>query len=349
MPESVSMPVVDRVGWIAEAEYWLVDDPELSKAVLADDRFSSSTLGPSFSRFVSPQVRRECAHLLDVLGRWFVDHDPPEHTQERRRCQSHFSRGTLARLTPRIEHIVADVLDRIDARPDTVADAVTDIAQPVSARVISLALGLEAADAETLHRWSQDIGRFVGAVYRPDFARAAQGSLQEMAAMLQAHLAGGGTSAYEGSDPSESLAAHTMMLFGGLETSARLIGQVVWAVATGECGPKTPADDVIEAMLRRFPPVKYVARALSCDVSLAGHAMREGDLVMVSLAGSADELLAFGWGRHFCLGMPLTMLETRILLDEFRRRYPRAALVPGGARESDNPLYHGFGELLFRP
>ncbi|GGT43290.1 cytochrome P450 [Streptomyces chromofuscus] len=340
--------------WVGEPGYWLVDDPDLSRQVLTTDSFSSSTLTPSFDRFVSERVKEECAFLLDVLSRWFVDQDPPEHTAERRLCQPHFSRGLLDQLAPDIRRIVVEVMDSLPDHPD----AVTDISRPISARVIGLALGMGDVDAAVLHRWSDDIARFVGAVYRADYAAAAQRSVMEMADFVERHLTvrgdAGPIGPYRGSDRRQNIAAHTMMLFGGLETSARLLSQLIWAVTTRERTNRAgidDVDDIIDRVIRRFPPIKFVTRISAADVDLHGTTVRKGDLVLVSLTSATDgpaPALAFGAGRHFCLGMTLTLLEARIVLEEFLARYPEALVDTDGVGPSDNSLYHGFERLPLR-
>ncbi|MFG3309804.1 cytochrome P450 [Streptomyces wuyuanensis] len=344
-------PTNPAITWISEGGYWLVEDPELGRQVLTDDRFSSNTLQPSFNMFVSGRVKEECAFLLDILSRWFVDQDPPEHTAERRLCQPHFSRIKLDSLAPKIRETVIGVLDQLPGNPD----AVTDIAKPISARVIGLALGLADVDAAVLHRWSDDIARFVSAVYRPDYAFAAQRSVKEMASYLRDHISAqadsGEATVYQGSDANRSLAAHTMMLFGGLETSARLLGQLIWAVTASEHKGNPDIDEVIDSVIRRFPPIRFVTRTPTCDAELHGGTVRKGELVLVSLTGSADRsspALAFGIGRHFCLGMTLTMLEARIFLEEFLPRYPQATLDTECITTSENQLYSGFERLPLR-
>lgn len=342
----------ERVKQFTDAGYWLVDDPEVSRSVLCDDRFSSSTLQPSFTRFVSPQTKVECAYLIEVLSRWFVDLDPPEHTTQRRLCQPHFSRNLLNRLEPQIREMVNGVLDRLPEHPD----AIRDIAQPVSAGVMSLALGLGKLDSDVLHGWSNDIARFIGAVYRPDYAVAAQRSVKEMEALLRNRMSSQHLTepspVYSGNDPRQSMAAHTMILFGGLETSSRLIGQLIWAILSREFDEQKDPNSLTESVLRKYPPVKYVTRIASCNVEVDGMAIRRGELVLVSLAGSGDSsspVLAFGLGRHFCIGMPLTMLESRIVVEEFRKRYPDAAPILADTVPSENNLYHGFEKIPFTP
>ncbi|MEU4498891.1 cytochrome P450 [Streptomyces sp. NPDC023998] len=337
--------------WLPELGYWTVEEPELCRAVLADDQFSSSTLTTSLGSFGRGKVEQDCPYLVDILSRWFVEMDPPEHTDERRMLQGHFSRGMLAKWESRIVEIVNEVLDGL---PDEI-DAVTEIAQPVSAQVIGLVMGLEDVDSDVLHGWSNDISRFLGAVYRTDYAVKAQWSVENMSRLIESQISSGQDNRladiYQDCDIRQSVAAHTMVLFGGLETSARLIGQVIHASLSLPVNSPRHVDAIVEDSLRGFPPLKYVSRIAQSDVELQRQTIRAGDLVMVSLTGGRDvasPVLAFGMGRHFCLGMPLTMLETRILLSEFLRRFPAATIEDARARKDANQAYHGFESLPIR-
>ncbi|MEU6769532.1 hypothetical protein ABZ916_44300 [Streptomyces sp. NPDC046853] len=337
------------VSWVDEGGYWLVDAPEASRHALTEAAFGSATLGPSFDLFVSERTKKECDYLLDVLRRWFVDHDPPEHTAERRACRPRMTRAFLRRLEPDVTRAVIEVLDRLPGE----VEAMRDIAHPVAAEVIGPALGLKGAKPEDLRRWSVDIARFVGAVYRPDHALAAERSVREMAQFVEAALPADSVHGHRGSPDGslrEDVAARTMMLFGGLETSARLLGSLLHAAVTAET---EPVDDalLVESTLRRFPPIKLVARIARHDTEFYGARIKAHQLVLISLRSApspAAPLLAFGAGRHLCLGAGLATLEARVFLREFRARYPHARLsAPGGTAEtSTNALYSGFEKLF---
>ena len=49
----------------------------------------------------------------------------------------------------------------------------------------------------------------------------------------------------------------------------------------------------------------------------------------------ASQHLAFGKGRHLCIGAPLARLETRIALDALYRRLPGLTVRPGQDFEYD--------------
>lgn len=63
--------------------------------------------------------------------------------------------------------------------------------------------------------------------------------------------------------------------------------------------------------------------------------------------GNANKHLAFGIGRHLCLGAPLARVEMRIFLEELTRRLPHMRLVPDQTFEyTPNTSFRGPGHLL---
>ena len=103
----------------------------------------------------------------------------------------------------------------------------------------------------------------------------------------------------------------------------------------------------VEESLRLEPAAAVVDRYATRDVELGGAAIRQGELVTVSIAGAnrdpltfsdpdrydvrrpnAQLHLAFVQGPHVCLGMHLARLETQAALRAVLRRLPRLRLDP---------------------
>lgn len=95
----------------------------------------------------------------------------------------------------------------------------------------------------------------------------------------------------------------------------------------------------VDEMIRYVSPVRHFMRTAIAGTELAGQAIADGDWLHLSyLAGNFDseqfddpmrfdvtrpnagEHLAFGFGRHFCLGAQLARMEMRTL---FRHLVPR--------------------------
>ena len=262
--------------------------------------------------------------------------------------------------------------DTIDAfLADDEGDAVPRIADVVSARTMAALLGLPECEPARLHGWAAALARFFGAPYRRVFAQRAQDALHEMAALLERSGADSLWSSIEG-DRADKLAGCSLMLFGGLETTAGLIGVALWYMLGNGLGGQVAgpggadvAAEIVEHVLELHPPLGHVARVAAADTDLGGCPVREGDLVLLSLTG-ADPLtdparpehppahraghrpahLAFGHGKHFCSGAPLARTEAAMVLTRFAARVPEARVVK--SVWGVNRTYRGFDQLHIR-
>lgn len=101
------------------------------------------------------------------------------------------------------------------------------------------------------------------------------------------------------------------------------------------------ARGVVEESLRHASPIQWVYRATRDDVVLGGTTIPAGQLVLLSLAAanrdpeqfpepdifditrfraSSGNHVAFGYGRHFCLGAALAFQEAEVALEVFAQR-----------------------------
>jgi hypothetical protein len=104
--------------------------------------------------------------------------------------------------------------------------------------------------------------------------------------------------------------------------------------------------NAVEECLRFRSSVVAWRRLARTDVEIAGVKMSAGDPVLCFLpSGSRDDdvfsdsdtfdirrenarsHVAFGFGRHFCLGAPLARFELALILEELARRLPGLRLV----------------------
>ncbi|RJQ82947.1 cytochrome P450 [Pseudonocardiaceae bacterium YIM PH 21723] len=157
------------------------------------------------------------------------------------------------------------------------------------------------------------------------------------------------------------------LLIAGQETTAQLLSTVLhrmladrplWTrLAQGERGL---AAACVEEVLRREPSVVTWKRQTTREVDLAGVRLPAGAkvLLMLAAAGSDETVhdqpeqlcpmrpnarrhLAFGHGKHFCVGAELARTESAVVLDQLARTLPELRPVPG-----PDPEYLGL--LSFR-
>lgn len=141
------------------------------------------------------------------------------------------------------------------------------------------------------------------------------------------------------------------LLIAGQETTTQLLCAVFDAVLRhgdlwDRLGEPGMAERCVEEVLRRDPPVNTWRRVAARDVTLSGVAVPKGAQLLLMLAGAgsdpevfdeperlcparpnARKHLAFGFGRHFCLGAGLARLEAEVVLRETFARFPNLRLA----------------------
>jgi cytochrome P450 len=146
-------------------------------------------------------------------------------------------------------------------------------------------------------------------------------------------------------------------MFGGIETTEGMIANALLHLLTNPSqmdivrADRSRIPDAVEESLRMEPAAAVVDRYATRDVELPGARIARGDLVTVSLtAANRDpavfehpdtydlrrpnlrKQLAFAHGPHFCLGVDLARLETRVAVATVLDRLPGLELT-----ESNTP------------
>jgi cytochrome P450 len=332
---------------------WLVTNYELSRAALADQRFSSAL-----------EHRRALIRRPDVEGMragepappgFFIGMDPPHHTRLRRLLTGQFTVRRMKALEPRVEQIVADHLDAM-AKAGPPVDLVAAFALPVPSLVICELLGVPYEDRAGFQR---DSATLLGLRTTDEEANAAWVSmgtyLAELVERKRAEPADdllGGLVAGGELSTEELVGVAVLLLIAGHETTANMLGLGTFALlqhpdqlAALREGRVDVANSV-EELLRYLTVIAFgTTRTAVEDVELGGELIRAGESLGVYLPtanrdperfASGDELdlgadahghLAFGHGVHQCLGQQLARIEMRIAYPALLRRFPTLRLA----------------------
>jgi cytochrome P450 len=155
----------------------------------------------------------------------------------------------------------------------------------------------------------------------------------------------------------ELLAMTFLLLLAGHETTVHLIGGGVLALLESpEQKAQLLADwslvpSAVEELLRFVCPVQIAKpRYVSRDVEFHGWSGRRGDVIIPVLASanadparfedpqrmdvtrSPNPHVAFGTGKHFCLGAQLARVEAQVAVERLFTRFPNLSLaVPESA------------------
>lgn len=298
----------------------------------------------------------EGARTADPVRRWFMFADEPRHRALRNIIGPLFTARRVAEFQPYVEAVVGELLDGVTDR----LDVVTDLAVPLSSRVICRLLGLPPQTAPRLPGWALDIAALLVADYLPDVVRRGTTALAEITAVVRAALAGAGPA--DGTalavlrraqtagqiDELDVAATASLLVFAGFETTATFLCKAVRTLLhTGQWAALTPAavPAAVEELLRFDTSVQQVARLTVAPVEVAGHRIPKGELVllMLGVANRDPEAFArpnlldlsrpparhlgFGHSAHYCLGAGLARLEVGTALRQLKVRWGEVELA----------------------
>ncbi len=318
---------------------WVLTRHADVSAALGDDR-----LGNAPARYAVVNARnRERYVCADVAAHILPFLDPPEHTAPRLLIARRFHER-LRRSPPDFVGIAADLL--ADWEGHEVRDVVADFASPLAVSVIASVLGVPLRDVRELERLSESFFYLFAAIPSREVREQLDTALTDFRSHLREvirdrranpadDLVSDLLSVHgEGPLTEAQLVDNCMLLFAdGVENVDRAIGNAVHTLLTHpdqfqllrERPDLVPS--AVEECLRFESPGQYIGRIAKADIELHGVTIPESSMVLLAL-GSANRdpdvfehpdvfdisrrtsgHLAFGRGRHSCVGGALVALE----------------------------------------
>jgi len=278
-----------------------------------------------------------------VIGRTVVGMDGDEHLRNRALITPAVApralRGDFPAMVTRIAN---ELIDQFAGKGS--ADLVRDFAYLFPIRVFVEPLGLAAADVEQFHTWSIDLTRVT---VDPARGLAASAAIREYLRPIIANkrsepaddiISTLVTSEVEGEHLSDEHIANfiCLLIMAGAETTYHLLGSTLFGLLTHQDAleeirahsDRIPLA-VVEA-LRWESPVQIVTREACEDVEMSGVRIAKGSDVIVGIGAAnrdmsqfddpdrfdlhreGGEHIAFGFGRHYCAGSRLALLEAEV-------------------------------------
>jgi cytochrome P450 len=295
-----------------------------------------------------------------VMGRTIIEMDGDEHLRHRKLIRPNFAPRVVR--AEEFKTVVARVGDElVDAFAGRGrADLVAEFTYTFPIRVLSDLLGLPIEDYDTFHRWAIDltqIGRdpergLQGAQNLAEYLlpiveqrrRVAEDDL--ITSLAQAEIEG-----HQLTDE-EIISFLRLLIVAGAETTFHLIGTMMYALlGRPETLERVRADRtllerVMAEALRWDSPIQLTTRETTAPVVISGVELPAGADILTGI-GSAnrdetrhmkpDEFdidrkgpdhIAFGFGRHFCIGARLAHTEAIVAMNILLDRLPRVRFDP---------------------
>jgi cytochrome P450 len=301
---------------------------------------------------------RSNAEVGKIMGRTVIEMDAKEHTRHRALVQRVFVPKGLDGLEPALHQMLDEILSHLDGRER--ADLVTEFTERFPVQVMAHMVGIPRGDYPQFQKWAIEIVGFARDYPRGHAASAAvREYLLPIIAERRRHPTGdvistlvAGTVDGQGLSDEDVVSFLRLLIPAGAETTFRLIGNMLFALLTERDrwervrADRTLVPWVIEETLRWETSVLMVSRQTNREVEFRGVTIPADQVISVVVASAnrdeehyerpdefdldrrADDHLAFGFGRHHCLGYHLARLEARLALNAMLDHFPNVRLDP---------------------
>jgi cytochrome P450 len=348
---------IAKVSMLDGTEAWLLTRYDDVKAVLGDNRFSTSPKQPGYP-FISPSRASQLIHEDPPA---FIRLDPPEQTRQRRMFTREFTAASVQKVRPFIQQTVDALLEEMVCSGPPY-DFAEGFALALPSTVIAEILGVPIEDHEYFQERAQakldlaaepEVPLKAGREMREYLDRLITTKMEHLeryddliSRFLTAQLIPGHVTR------EQALITIELLLMGGHETTANMLALGTLSLLLHpEQKEALMADpglvgNAVEEMLRFHSIVHYNGPRVALeDVEVGGQLIRKGEGVLAigsaanrdpeqfpdpddfDIRREARHHLAFSYGFHQCLGQHLARAEMEIVFPALFRRLPSLRLA----------------------
>ncbi|MGQ0700485.1 MAG: cytochrome P450 [Panacagrimonas sp.] len=285
-----------------------------------------------------------------------AEQDEPEHMRARRLVNLAFMPRGVTGLSEAIHTAVHELMDGFIETGR--ADVGRILADPVPSILTAVMLGFPPEDGPMFDSWTTalthefitdrasalpKIAQMYEYFERNIARRQKEPGTDILSQVINTEIDG------ERLSQKELLGFSTVLLIGGIENSAKLIGTALWRlgwdVELRRRLVRSPEkmNTAVDEFLRYYTPAP-IGRTVKREVTIGGRTMKPGQQVMIMLPvanrdprtfphpdvfildRARNTHLALGTGLHVCLGQHLIRMEARVVLNEFLSRIPEYSI-----------------------
>ncbi|WP_459546914.1 cytochrome P450 family protein [Nocardia sp. X0981] len=342
---------------------WSITDAAVLKSLLADPRVSKDPR-QHWTAFVNGEITEDWPLLPWIAVENMFTAYGADHRRLRKLVSPAFTHRRTAALRPRVEALIAELLDQLAAAPaGQVVDLRESYAYPVPIQVITELLGVPDSLGPGLRVC---VDRYFDTTISQEDAQANFVEMYGLVAELVRYRRDNpgdditsvmlGSRDDDGTQLTEKQIIETLMLVinAGHETTVNLLDQAIVALLThpqqrvAALTGQASWADVVEETLRYEAPVAHLPLRFAVeDIEIeGGPRIGKGEAILASYAaasrdpkvhGSSTDTfditravkdhVSFGYGAHHCIGAPLARMEGELALPALFRRFPDIRLA----------------------
>ncbi len=342
---------------------FLVNDLELIRGIMSDAQAFKNYDFRGFLLEIGTNEKLQLSfpELAEASGMWLIFMDGVAHLEAKKQMHKALYEQDLEGV---VRTETAVVLDGLEGRESF--DLMVDFCDPVVSRIICSLAGVDPV----LYPVIKDLMFRMQIAFEPyhtvDDLKQIELSERGVYAAMDSQLLKGSQSLsgmmaflhrqYGDAGMPKALALLEFFFTAGIETSTLLLCQSLYRLMTDLRGhlPALHAPDerdfVVEELIRMSSGASMLGRNVQSRTILDEREFDRGDVLFMNIAGAnrhpryfpfpdtihpenmRTKHLAFGSGRHHCVGAILSRLEMRIILPAFFERFKAGSIrpVPGG-------------------
>lgn len=352
------------IFWSKKVNAWVVSPfVEVEEGLHGEQLIAKGRIAAAASHF-TPEEREKYPVSQWTLNRYMNFQDPPDHTRFRRLISKSFTPRNINAFEPKIENIVARLLD--EATKKETFNLVDDFSFQLPSLVICELLGMPLERQWDLKRWADGLAGFIAsaqvtsekAIFAEGVAIEAQEYLMKLFQEIRKNPGDNllsrvltGSKEDDELTDQELVALTVNLFFAGFETTEGLISNMVRALSDNpdqlELLRNNPEliEPAVEEALRFDSSIQKQSRIAGEDLEIHGQKIAKGDYVHFMIgAANRDPArfenperfdiarkdagnVSFGHGIHFCIGAPLARLEARIAIRQLVERMPKIKVI----------------------
>lgn len=304
----------EPIYWYSNMNCWLITRYDDIMKLLKSNLVSTSHLvNDKLLSLENPD--RSITEITDILKKWMIYNEAADHAKFRKFMNHAFINKNIQRVKPLIKDLVAKTKAECDLKNGF--DFAKSFANPISAEVLRIFLGLEEIEPDKLLSWSDSLATFmqdfvVSPTPNIQIAREAANSLLEMKSAFLAiinhrrmypksDLLSG---LIEGLDnPANEITEEEVvyqlihLIFGGHKVPQYILANSLHCALAHSAINSLLIDNnekfiplLIEEVMRFESPIQFITRHAKEDFTMHGKKINKGDSIYLMLgAANRDE------------------------------------------------------------